>query len=252
MTDAYSVGDQPPSQGRGPGFRGMSRSRRNPQTGQIEREVWVQGQGYLPEGSIASYPQQDREWLERGRAAVAQGRRNSQLAQQFSRQNRTTGTGELAALPVPDFMQSAGRQRLEGLTNQMVRANIAPGTSGTMNSVFEQILARQQYPTTGTVGPVNAERTMGMMVDEEELTSMLSEAEQWARQHRGLEGFDVHWTRNRSQQVRDAAARRIRSEFARMYPPSGGQQQRQGPRLPAGVTQQEWEHMTPEERALFQ
>lgn len=218
MTDTYSTG-QPPT--RGPRYRGMRRSRVNQQTGQREEEVWVQGQGYLPSSSLAALPQEDQAWLQSGRSSLASARRNAQLSQQFTAANRETPTGAIDGLPVPDFMQSAGRQRLEGLSNQMVRANIQPGTSGTMNSVFEQILARQQYPTTGTYGSTNTDRTMGIMVDEEEIATMLQEAEQWAQQHRGLQGFEVHWTRNRSRQVREEAQRRIRAEMRRRYPSEG-------------------------------
>ena len=218
MTDTYSTG-QPPT--RGPRYRGMRRSRVNPQTGQREEEVWVQGQGYLPSSSLAALPQEDQAWLQNGRASLASARRNGQLARQFTAENRRTPTGGIDGLPVPDFAQSAGRQRLEGLSNQMVRANIQPGTSGTMNSVFEQILARQQYPTTGTRGATNTDRTIGLLVDQEEITAMVAEAEQWAQQHRGLQGFEVHWTRNRSQQVRDEAARRIRAEMRQRYPSEG-------------------------------
>lgn len=232
MTDIYSVGSSdsmPPSDAnaagtgaRGPVFRGMRRRRINPQTGQEEREVWVQGRGYLPEGSVEALPQEDQEWLQAGRSALAAARRNAQLGQQFSDVNAEHATGGVSGLPVPDFMQSGGRQRLEGLTNQMVRANIQPGQAGTMNSVFEQILARQQYPTTGTYGGTNASRTLGLLVDQEEIAQMLTEAEDWARQNRGLQGFEVHWTRNRSADVREAARQHYLRQFADRYGVRGG------------------------------
>lgn len=215
----------PQNQGRGPQFRGMRRSRVNPQTGQRETEVWVQGQGYLPEGSIATLAEEDQAQLSRARGLLGTARTNARLAQRFSDVNAREPTGGLSGLPVPDFAQSANRQRLEGITNQMVRTNIQPGQAGTMNSIIEQMLARQQYPTTGTYGAVNADRTVGIMVDEAEILAMTREAEDWARRHRGLQGFDVHWTENRSRQVRNEAEREIRTQLRQRY----GQDQRGHP-----------------------
>jgi hypothetical protein len=250
MSDPYSVGNgdtMPPSDAnaagrgaRGPVFRGMRRSRTNPQTGQREVQVWLQGQGYMPENSLAPLPEEDRSYFERGRSALSAARRNSQLARQFTEANRTERpnvlgvpawfdsggeTGGTAGLPVPDFMQNPTRQRMEGLSNQMVRANIQPGQAGTMNSIFEQILARQQYPTTGTYGPVNAERTIGILTDEAEMLAALEAAERWAQERRTLQGFEVDWTRNHSERVRREAEQRYRSEFAQRYPAPGAQSQ---------------------------
>lgn len=210
MSDTYN-----PQPTRGPRFRGMRRSRVNPQTGQRETEVWVQGQGYLPEGSIATLAEEDQAQLSRARSLLGTARTNSRLANDFLARGRTTPTGGLSGLPVPGFMQSAGRQRLEGLTNNMVRANIQPGQAGTMNSIIEQMLARQQFPTTDTYGSVNSDRGVQMMVDEAEILAMVDEAERWAREHRGLQGFDVHWTRNRSSRVRQEAEREVRNRLRR-------------------------------------
>lgn len=214
----------PQNQGRGPQYRGMRRSRVNPQTGQRETEVWVQGQGYLPEGSIATLAEEDQAQLSRARNLLGTARNNARLGQQFADVNKDYGTGGLGGLPVPDFAQSADRQRLEGITNQMVRTNIQPGQAGTMNSIIEQMLARQQYPTTGTYGGVNTERTIGLMVDEAEILAMTREAEEWARRNRGLQGFDVHWTENRSDQIRQEADRVVRQRLRQRYGQSPGRQ----------------------------
>lgn len=188
--------------------------RRHRETGQVE--VWVEGEGYVPEGSPFTLSTGDQEDLQNARRGLSTARRNAQLAESFFRENSRPRqgmfdsggeTGGTAALPVPAWsgMQNPTRQRMEGLTNQMVRANIQPGQAGTMNSFVEQMLARQQYPTTETWGEVNGQRVVDMMTDAAELTAFLDEAERWAQEHRGLQGFDVHWTRNRSEAVRRAA-----------------------------------------------
>jgi hypothetical protein len=229
MTDTYST--QPSS--RGPRFRGMRRSRVNPQTGQRESEVWVQGQGYLPEGSIATLAEEDQSALERARGALGTARSNARIAGQFLDENYRTGTGGPAGLPVPDFLQSRGRQRLEGLTNQMVRTNIQPGQAGTMNSIIEQMLARQQYPTTGTDGRVNAERGIGIMVDEAEALAYVQAAERWAADRRGLQGFEADWTANRSDAIRREAERTIRERLQQRYPQGRGGMRGGLPQAPA-------------------
>lgn len=182
-------------------------------------DVW-NGSMYVDRNSLAALPAtEDRQQLAQARPLLGVARQNARLADRFIDENQQTGTGGLLGLPVPSQLQSAGRQRLEGYTNQMVRANIREGTSGTMNSIIEQMLARQQYPTTDTYGETNVDRALQMAVDEAEIAQMLSEAERWARDNRGLQGFDVHWTQNRSRQVRAEAERRIRNDRTRPYRP---------------------------------
>lgn len=200
-------------------------------------EVWVEGRGYLPEGSADTMPRGDVEALNRARGLLGTSRRNVQLSEQFLEQNRIPRqnpfdsggeTGGTAALPVPAWsgLQNNTRQRMEGITNQMVRENIQPGQAGTMNSIIEQMLARQQYPSVETAGPVNFDRTIGMLVDHDEITAFVDEAERWAREHRGLQGFDVYWTRQRSSQVRAESERRHRDRYDRAWNGEGQGQAR--------------------------
>lgn len=209
-------------------------------------DVW-NGTQYVPRDSLAALPsQEDRRQLADARPLLGIARQNARLADRFIDTNQEVGTGGWLGLPVPAELQSAGRQRLEGYTNQMVRANIREGTSGTMNSIIEQMLARQQYPTTNTYGETNVDRALQMAVDEQEIMTMIEEAERWAREHRGLQGFDVHWTRNRSRQVRAEAERRIREDSTRPYRPRGSSQRTEAP--PAGIDAREWSNMNAQER----
>lgn len=180
------------------------------------REVWREGHGYVPEGSLEAIPTRDAEDLQGIRGALTTSGRNVQLAEQFLESNRRPRqsfldsggeTGGTAALPVPQWsgMQNETRQRMEGLTNQMVRANIRPGQAGTMNSLVEQIMARQQYPSVDTLGNVNGDRVLSVLVDHDELTALADEAEQWIKDRGSLDGFAVNWTRERSRQVRAAS-----------------------------------------------
>lgn len=209
-------------------YRGPVRIRRS----DGRREVWREGTGYVPEGSLEALPPRDQEDMQIARRAVQTSGRNVQMAEQFLDANRTPRpvnfqsgfgfldaggeTGGLASLPVPNWgnLQNETRQRMEGLTNQMVRENIQPGQAGTMNSIIEQMLARQQYPTTDTLGKVNGDRVLAMLIDNDEITALADEAEQWTREHGSLTGFAVDWQRNRSRQVRadseDRHRRRLR------------------------------------------
>jgi hypothetical protein len=228
MTDIYNPAPAAPAPesggadggGRGATYRGMRRTNRR--TGEVQ--VWVQGQGYLPEDSTAALPRGDQDALDRARGLLGTSRRNVQLSEEFLEHNRNPRvspldsggeTGGLTALPVPAWsgLQNNTRQRMEGITNQMVRANIQPGQAGTMNSIIEQMLARQQYPSVETAGPVNFDRTLSMLVDHDEITALVDEAERWGREHRGLQGFDVYWTRERSPQIRQESERRHRQRF---------------------------------------
>jgi hypothetical protein len=233
MSDVYSG---QPIGTRAPRYR--RRERVNPQTGQREVQVWSMDLGrYVPAGSMGALAQEDQAALERSRALLGSARGNARLASQFLDENFRTSTGGIDGVPVPDFMQSRGRQRLEGITNQMVRTNIQPGQAGTMNSIIEQMLARQQYPTTGTVGSVNAERGIGMMVDEAEAQAYVQAAEQWAADRDGLQGFEADWTANRSAEIRREAEARIRREMAARYPRGEGGPGRRPvePRAPAAT-----------------
>jgi hypothetical protein len=218
MSDVYSG---QPIGTRAPRYR--RRERVNPQTGQREVQVWSMDLGrYVPAGSMGALAQEDQAALDRARSGLGGVRNNARLASQFLDENFRTATGAEQGLPVPDFMQSRGRQRLEGLTNEMVRRNIQPGQAGTMNSIIEQMLARQQYPTTGTLGSTNADRGIAMMVDEAEAQAYVQAAEQWAADRDGLQGFEADWTANRSAEIRREAEARIRRELAARYPRGQG------------------------------
>ena len=212
------------------------------------REVWREGEGYVPDNSLEAIPNLDAQDLQAARGALATSARNVQLGEQFLEANRTPRrnlvdaggeTGGWAALPVPEWsgLQNETRQRMEGLTNQMVRANIRPGQAGTMNSLVEQMMARQQYPSPEAPGNINGDRILSMLVDNDEMAAMVQAAEQWAQRHGSLSGFAVDWTQNQSRAVRaraeDAHARRL--GLRRVIPQSsrpeamgqGGQQPQQ-------------------------
>lgn len=220
--------------GTGARYRGNYRRRRNPQTGQVEEEVWVQGQGYLPRGTIAALPTEDRRDIDSARNMLATASRNAQYAEQFARYNRqapvdtgnpilnvasrltgNTGgeTGGTTGLPVPNFLMNPTRRNMERLTSSMVRANIQPGQAGTMNSMFEQILARQMYPTTDSPGTANDDAVVQMMVDREEMLAALRAAEEWGARRRSLTGFDVDWYTNHQARVRREAEARVRERL---------------------------------------
>lgn len=219
MTDTYSTGGAPLP--RGPTsqpYRGPRRTHR--QTGRVE--VWREGVGYVPEGSIETLAPREQEDLQLARRAVTSSGRNVQVAEQFLDANREPRrgwfdsggeTGSTAAWPVPGLMQNETRQRMEGLTNQMVRMNIQPGQAGTMNSIIEQVMARQQYPTVDTLGNVNGDRVLSMLVDHDELTALAGAAEQWIVDRGSLDGFAVDWQTNQSRRVREQAEDRHRARL---------------------------------------
>lgn len=186
--------------------------------------MWREGQGYVPDNSLEAIPNLDAQDLQAARGALGTSARNVQLGEQFLEANRTPRrspvdaggeTGGWTALPVPEWsgLQNETRQRMEGLTNSMVRANIRPGQAGTMNSIIEQMMARQQYPSPEAPGNINGDRILSMLVDNDEMAAMVDAAERWAQQHGSLSGFAVDWTQNQSRAVRarseDAHVRRL-------------------------------------------
>ena len=120
------------------------------------------------------------------------------------------------------WLRTLGRpdsQAMQGLTSQMLRANIQPGTSGTLNSEREMDLALAQYPSLQTSGPVNRTRVLRLQIERDLQAARLSAAEQWASQRGNLDGFEQHWA---------ARGPQIRARIEQRYAQTNGPVDRQG------------------------
>lgn len=172
-------------------YRGPVRVRRS--DGRVER--WVEGRGYVPDSAAIVAPEA-RELLERERGRLAQTTRNADQAQQFLRHNAQQETGGWVEL-LPFGLNALGRpntQAMQGLTSQMLRENIQPGTSGTMNSEREMDLALQQYPSINASGPTNRTRALRLQIERDVQNARVSAAEAYAREHGNIDGFEQQWS----------------------------------------------------------
>jgi len=78
----------------------------------------------------------------------------------------------------------------------MLRENIQPGTSGTMNSEKEMELALSQYPSLRTSGPVNRTRVLRLQIERDMQRERISALERFARSNRNVDGFEQWWAAN--------------------------------------------------------
>lgn len=87
----------------------------------------------------------------------------------------------------------ANLQGMRGLENEAVRANIAPGTSGAANSVFEQQVIRDMFPNIQALGSENSQRAARVHVNRDIERARIAAAEQWLTQNPDLGGFEAAW-----------------------------------------------------------
>lgn len=186
MTDAYSVGGRPIT--REP-YRG--RYRTNRRTG--ERQVW-NGSRYVPE-SAATLAPEAADQLQSERSRLATSTRNANLGQQFLRHNQRQQTGGwVESIPGLNTLGRPDAQAMQGLTSQMLRENIQPGTSGTLNSEREMQLALAQYPSLQTAGPINRTRVLRLQIERDLQAARVNALEQYARSRRNVDGFEQWWS----------------------------------------------------------
>ncbi len=160
---------------------------------------WVQN-------SERTTPQQkaDSDWLEGMRAEARGAAKIAPLANQFLSYNQEAGTGGIGTalgsgidiggfgvFPALDRRQS--RQAMEGLTSDMMRATMLPGTSSTMNTGKEQEFAIARLPNVNTKGPVNEERVRNIQRDAFLKAERLKAAEDWMARNGVPDGFEEHW-----------------------------------------------------------
>lgn len=148
----------------------------------------------------------DSDWLEGIRNEARGARKIVPMANSFLGYNQEAGTGGIGtalgggidiagfrAFPALDRRES--RQAMEGLTSDMMRATMLPGTSSTMNTGKEQEFAVNRLPNVNTKGPVNEERVRNIQRDAFMKGEQLKAAEAWIAQHGVPDGFEEHWAR---------------------------------------------------------
>jgi hypothetical protein len=113
-------------------------------------------------------------------------------ALQFQKLNRNQGTGGWFDMPGQDGRSfsmmfspqetSSNLQTMQGITNRMVRSQIVPGTSGTMNTVPEANMARSTFPSIQTGGPANDQLVRNIKIDRDIQLERLQKLQTWAEQ----------------------------------------------------------------------
>jgi hypothetical protein len=171
-----------------------------------------------PDKEGPSWTPQDREQLAAERGKLQTATRVSEAADRFLQHNYERGTGG----PGSDFMiprwWQPNRQAMEGLSAEMVRANIQPGTSSTMNSNAEQDLARSQYLSVQNAGPLNRKRAEELSRERFRQTERFNAMDQWLKERGSLTGFEQAWMAHEPQ---------IMAKFRYVQPPTFSQQAQQ-------------------------
>lgn len=140
----------------------------------------------------------------RGEATTSRNVRD--LGQRFQGYNRDQATGGLTSYLPP--VGNGRMQAMEGLTSDMMRATMVPGTSGTMNSNVEQQFAQARLPNRRTVGPVNDDRVRALEREAWLKAARLDAAEKWLSARNTPDGFEAAWQRNLPIWEREYEARR--------------------------------------------
>lgn len=210
---------QPQARPQGSPYDGMTAT--NPQTRQrVVYRTGAGGRGQWVEISPENAPAEAREALENERQTLARLRETGRLADVFLEHNQQRGTGGLADQDwFPDWNQPH-RQAMEGVSAEMVRSNIRPGTAGTMNSNAEQILVQRQYPNVGTHSNVNVERVVRIRVARDMQVELVGAMEDWLRRNPSLAGFEQEW-RRREPVIRDELTRLHAQRFSRVLDERG-------------------------------
>lgn len=176
--------------------------------------------------SEATATPQSREALQGYRDELGLLERLAPLAQDYVRVGNTTPTGGWAAQSVEREAQkladpvraddlfagfndpslglwNTGHRdrlnRLRGLENEAVRANIRPGTSGASNSIFEQQVIRDMFPNTLVRGQTNSERAASIFVRRDLQRRRVAAAERWLQEHPDLSHFEESWAQQLDQ-----------------------------------------------------
>lgn len=177
-------------------YRGPVRIRRS----DGRRERWVEGRGYVPESAAVIAPEA-QDAIGAARSSVQGAARNASLGHQFLQHNSRQSTGSILDR-LPLGLNTLGRpdsQAMQGLTSQMLRANIQEGTSGTLNSVPEMNLALAQYPSPQTSGPINRTRVLRLNIERDVTQARLAALENYARQNGNIDGFEQAWAQSEPQ-----------------------------------------------------
>lgn len=145
----------------------------------------------------------DADWLDSLRSEERTARKIVPLADQFLSLNQEAGTGgigtalggglDLGWLKIPALDRRQSRQAMEGLTSDMMRATMLPGTSSTMNTGKEQEFAIARLPNVDTKGPVNEGRVRNIQRDAFLKAERLKAAEDWIARRGVPDGFEEHW-----------------------------------------------------------
>ena len=222
--------------------------------------------------SEATASTQAREALANERARLGTLTRTAPMAEEYIVLNRTTPTGSWGArsfdrerraqasdegalwhgLNMPTQLEPnrEGLERMATLEDQALRGNIPQGGAQTANSAFEQQVLRGLFPTLTSLGNVNLTNAATLLAERDLQRRRVAEMERWLTEHQDFGNFETTWA-NYADQERP---RLIENYRRHLQSPSLGQarQQRQSAgQPPQGVTQAEWNAMTPEERALW-
>jgi hypothetical protein len=143
--------------------------------------------------SAATADAASRAQLKAEQDRFATMRDTSRMVEDFIDHNRRQGTGGLGQAPWVPAIGAPHRQAMQGLSSSILRENIRPGMSGTLNSDAEQQIAQRAFPNEGVDGDITAEYAVRWLTSRDVQYELVNQMEQWLSQRPSLDGFQQHW-----------------------------------------------------------
>lgn len=199
-----------------------------------ERSMWMgAGKGFVPvdDNNVAMtqkrYAPEIQQALTKTQDAYDKAREVLPYALQFQELNRQRGTGglfdrELPFVGAPAKYFAPETQRMDSLTNKMVRSQIQPGTSGAANTGVEQEMLKSTFPSISNRGDVNDQNVRTMKIDRDIHLERLQRLQDWANAGgRNIAEFEASWAPYEAQRRRDLANYYIQNARDPSQAPSG-------------------------------
>lgn len=233
-------------------YRGPARVRRS----DGRREIWVEGQGYVPEQSLAVLPPDERRSVLEARSAATEAQSVVPDLDRFMELNRTNRTGSLFDLVGGAWnarpMWDEGMQEMHSITDRLAPLMRRPGSGASSNLDVEMF--RSGLPNIRRGGNPNARIAEQLRMNAGDLQDYAEFLEWYTGRNQTTSGALEQFNRYR------ATGRPGRRQSWRQYfgagPVPGARAPAPAPQTgtapPPGVDPGDWQYMTPEERALWQ
>jgi len=240
----------------GGGARYIGPRIRNRSTGEVR--YWVQGQGYVGANDLRRLPALEQRQVNEARQRsnlMVQSLPDWHRFEELNTRENTGSYGQIAGnvLHIPPVLGRPDEDEMRSIIAKWVPNQRTPGAGTTSDrdlSFYEGAL-----PSTSRVGPSNS-RIIRDFERNSRIATAYADFLDWYWPRTGsLNGAQAQWAQYLQRNPNLETNWRQYFENPQQTPPverrPESRSSQQGP-APDGVTQSEWDHMTPQERALWQ